>query len=644
MSNPISNFYKDNEDLQFQVKHGLEWEELVALTEADYTAPDGPRSLEEARSFYEDVLSATGEFVAKEIAPRAAKIDEKGTRLENGEVVMSEEADAIFEGFKELGLFGLCVPRELGGSNCPIALYFLINEIIARGDVSVMTHFGFHGGIAASMLSYAAKEGTAEYKNGLFVKSRFDDAIREIAQGDAFGCMVLTEPGAGSDLSAIRTRAELRDGKWYITGEKIFITSGHGQYQFVLARSEEGKEGEGLKGLSLFLVPRRIEKDGKLVDNVQVTKVEKKLGHHGSPTCSLLYEDSVGELIGKRGQGFELMLFLMNSARIGVGFEAIGLCEAAWRAAKGYAAERRTMGKTIDQHELIAEKLLDMDTWIRGMRALGIEALNAVELSNRLELKLKYDPPADPEALQKLKSRQQKLARKARRLTPLFKYIASEKGVEISRDAMQIFGGMGYIDETGVHKYLRDALVMPVYEGTSQIQALMATKDHLLWAARDPAGFLRRGARARLLARTAETELAKEVYRAEATLYRATETIMLRIFGRKVRAEWEGGMRGSGPAALGRYLAKEFLRRWDVKADFSQGLLHAERLTRMLTDVAIAKVLLKQAKRFPERTTLARRFVHKMSLRVEATAREIESSDNSVFEAIEEMQVKAKSA
>ncbi|MFN7134807.1 MAG: acyl-CoA dehydrogenase family protein, partial [Myxococcales bacterium] len=358
----------------------------------------------------------------------------------------------------------------------------------------------------------------------------------------------------------------------------------------------------------------------------------------------LLYEDSVGELVGERGQGFELMLFLMNSARIGVGFESIGLAEAAYRAAKTYAAERRTMGKPIEQHELIAEKLMDMDTWIRGMRALGFEALNAVELSNRLELKLKYDAPQDAEELQRLKSRQQKLARKARRLTPLLKYIASEKAVEISRDAMQIYGGMGYIDETGVHKYLRDALVMPVYEGTSQIQALMATKDHLLWAARDPAGFLRRGARARLLARTAETELAKDVYKAEATLYRATETIMLRIFGRKVRAEWEGSMRNSGAAGIGRYLAKEFLRRWDVKADFSQGLLHAERLTRMLSDVAIAKVLLKQAERHPERTQLARRFVHKMGLRVEATAREIEASDNSVFEAIAGTHAAVKSA
>src|SRR5262249_4536138 len=188
----------------------------------------------------------------------------------------------------------------------------------------------------------------------------------------------------------------------------------------------------------------------------------------------LLYEDAVGELVGKRGQGFELMLLLMNSARIGVGLESIGCAEAALRMAKAYAADRRTMGKPLAQHELIAEKLLDRGTWIQGMRALAYEAVNAVEISQRLDLILRSSPPSDPEKLAKMQARLRRLSRKARRLTPLLKYVASEKAVEIARDAMQVHGGMGYIDETGVHKLLRDALVMPVYEGTSQIQALMA--------------------------------------------------------------------------------------------------------------------------------------------------------------------------
>lgn len=641
MASESSNFFRDNDDLLFQFQHGIRWEEIVELTENGFTLPDGPKNLEEARAFYDEVMNAAGEFAAKEIAPRAARIDAKGTRLENGEVVFSDELNHVFEGLKSLGLYGLTLPRELDGSNCPLALYFVAGEILGRADVSVMTHFSFHGGIASAMLMYADKEGSSVYENGRLVKTRWEQAIREIAAGENFGCMVLTEPGAGSDLSAIRTTAVERGGKWYLNGEKIFITSGHGQYQFVLAKTEQ--DG-GLKALSLFLVRRRIERDGKLVDNVTVTKVEEKLGHHGSATCSLQYEDSEGELVGRRGQGFELMLLLMNSARIGVGFEAIGNAEAALRMARAFASERVTMGKPIAQHELVAEKLLDMDTWVRAMRALAVEAVNAVEISTKLELQLRNAPPADANERAALEARQKRLARRARRLTPLLKFVAAEKSVEISRDAMQIFGGMGYIDETGVHKLLRDALVMPVYEGTTQIQALMATKDHLLWSVRDPAGFVRRAARARLLARTATTPLAREVNRADSILHSVTETILLRIFGSKVRNEWEGGLRGKEPAQMTRYLARQFLRQWDVKADFSHGLLHAERLAKILTDVAIAKILVKQAERFPERKPLAERFVKKALLRVEAVAREIEASDDAVFESIAAEQQREETA
>jgi len=338
------------------------------------------------------------------------------------------------------------------------------------------------------------------------------------------------------------------------------------------------------------------------------------------------------------------MLVLMNSARLAVGLEAIGLAEAACRMARAHAAERKTMGKPIAEHELVAEKLLDMETWIQALRALAFDAMNAVEIATRLDMKLRVDPPANAEEKERLEKLQKKMARRARRLTPLLKYMAAEKAVEISRDAMQVFGGMGYIDETGVHKLLRDALVLPIYEGTSQIQALMAIKDHLSWATRKPGSFFRRAAQARLLARTAGERILREVYRAEALTFRATELILLRIFSDKVRKEWRDAMRGKDPAELGRYLSREFLRHWDDRADFSRGLVHAERLTRMLADVAIAKILVRQAQRFPERRTLAERFVHRMSLRVEALAREIEGADEAVFEAIAEHRKLAQSA
>lgn len=637
----MANFYRDNPDLQFQFRHGLRWKELVDLTENGFTLPEGPKDLEEALAFYEEVMEATGELVAEEIAPRALKIDALGTRLEGGEVVFPPELSAIYDAMKELGLFGISIPRELGGTGAPLALYLVASEIIARGDVSVMTHYGFHGGVATSLLLYAIHEGSAVYEDGRLVRTKYDDIIREIAAGESFGCMVLTEPGAGSDLAAIRTKAEEREGKWFLNGEKIFITSGHGQHQLVLAKTEEGK---GLEGLSLFLVPRRIERDGQLVDNVKITKLEEKLGHNASATCSLLYEDSEGQLIGKRGEGFRLMLVLMNSARLAVGLEGIGVAEAAFRMAREYAAQRKTMGKAIAEHELIAEKLLDMETWIQALRALAFDAMNAVELSTRLDMKLRTNPPSDEEERERLEKQKRRMARRARRLTPLLKYMASEKAVEICRDSMQIYGGMGYIDETGAHKLLRDALVLPVYEGTSQIQALMVLKDHLSWATRKPGSFFRRAARARLLSRTANERLLRDVHRAEALTFRATEVILLRIFSTKVRSEWRNGIRGKEPGELGRYLSREFLRHWDSRSDFSLGLVHAERLTRMLSDVAIAKILARQARDFPERRGLAERFVRKMLLRVEALAREIEEADDSVFQAIAEMQNVAKSA
>jgi alkylation response protein AidB-like acyl-CoA dehydrogenase len=643
MAHENGNFFRDNEDLLFQFAHGLEWPELVELVEAGYTLPDGPKNLEEAKAFYEGAADAVGEFAAREIAPRERAIDRKGTHLDpaTGEVVFSDELNAIYAGMKDLGLFGLCVPRELGGMNAPLAMYFVANELIARADVSVMTHFGFFGGVAQSLLLYALREGSAKLEGGRVVSTRWEDAIRTIAAGEAHGCMVLTEPGAGSDLASLRTRAVERDGKWYLSGEKIFITSGHGQYGLVLARSEDAP---GLKGLSLFLVPRVIERDGKHVKNVTVSKLEEKLGHHGSATVSLVYDESEGELIGKRGQGFELMAALMNSARIGVGVEGIGNAEAAYRMARDYAALRRTMGKPIDQHELVAEKLFEMDLWIRGLRALAFDCMNAAEMAYRLEIRKLHDPPRDEAGMDQLKATYARYSRRARRLTPLLKYLSGERSVAICRDAMQLHGGMGYVDETGIHKRLRDALVLPVYEGTSQIQALMVAKDQLMWTTRDPAGFLGRLARARLGARTATTPMWREVHRAQAVALGGLETVVLRIFGQKVRSDWEEGLKGQNPAAFGRYLTRQFLRNWDVKADFAHGLLHAERLTRMLGDVAIVKALARQADRFPHRKPLAEAFLHRAMLRLESTAREIEHDDGRVFQAIAARQDVAETA
>jgi len=591
------NFYLDNEDLQFYVERAFDWSEILTLYERGYTAEEGHASEAEAKEFFRDILDNVGKFVATEVAPQARVIDNQHPRLENGEVVVSKEAEAIFDGFRDMGLYALNLPRELGGLNAPFTLYFTVAELISRADPALLGHYGFHGGIAMSLLYYAFKEGSVEHNGETLLKTRFDDAIAEIAEGSAFGCMVLTESDAGSDLSAIRARAKLGDdGKWRLSGQKIFITSGHGQYQLVLAKTED--TGNGLKDLSLFLVPRKIERDGKLVNNVEIERLEEKLGINASVTATLAYDESEAEIIGTRGQGFELMLMLMNNARLGVGFEGIGLIEAAYRAAREYAVERKSMGQTIDRHEMIADYLDRMDVELKALRALAYEAAWAVDLYTRLEIKLQLDPPKDEKARKALEKRVKKIKWKARELTPLIKYQAGEKAVELALRSLQIHGGVGYTKDYLVEKLVRDAIVLPIYEGTSQIQALMALKDQLGRAIKDPAGFLRRSAQARIASISARDPLERKLGKIEARLYSAMQHILTRI----ARDKWHWVSERKiteWPTA--------FLKEWDARRDFAYGLLHAERLCRILVEFHAARALVRQAQRFPERRELAER-------------------------------------
>ena len=589
------NYYKDNEDLRFYIERAFEWSEIIALYERGYTDKEGFRDQDEALEFYRDILDNVGKFFASEVAPMAMENDKTGPRLVDGEVVMTEEMEAIFDGFSEMGLYALNIPRELGGFNAPMVLYFAISEMLSRADISLVGHYGFHGGIAMSLLFYSLTEGSFEHNKGVLLKTRFDDAIAEIAAGENFGCMVLTEADAGSDLAALRAKAvEQEDGTWRLSGQKIFITAGHGQYQLVIAKTEN--TGNGLKDISLFMVPRQIENDqGELVDNVVVERLEEKLGIHASVTCTLAYDDSIAELVGKRGEGFKLMLMLMNNARLGVSFEGIGLIESAYRMAKEYAAERKSMGKTIDQHEMIADYLERMDVGLRGLRAMGFDAVRAVELSSRLEVQLNVDPPADETERKSLERRMKKFQRRARDLTPLLKYLASEKAVEFSQLSMQIHGGVGYTKEFEIEKLVRDALVLPIYEGTSQIQSLMALKDALGMVMKDPGRFLRRLAAAKVASLSARDPVERQIGKLESMKYGAMQHIMTKItrgklqqVGQRKITEWSSAIKD-----------------WDPKRDFAFGMLHAERLCRMMAEVEICKILVDQAASYPERKELA---------------------------------------
>lgn len=636
----MASFYHDNEDLQFYLKKGLNWSPLVEITEYGFASDEGHKNLEEALEFYEEVAEMVGGFVAEEIAPHVAEMDEEGVRLEGGEGHLPARMQEIFDQIKELDLHGLCLPRELGGMNAPMILYYFLSEMFARADVSTMAHYGFHGLIAMAMLMLSIQEGSTELdpETLRITQTRFEKEIREIAMGKAWGSMDITEPSAGSDMAALRTRGEQDDeGNWFVTGEKIFITSGHGKYHFVIARTEKTGDPDnpmaGLKGLSMFLVPTYREDDqGHRTRIAPIDRIEEKLGHHGSVTATVIFDHTPAQLIGKRGEGFKYMLVLMNNARIGVGFESLGLCESAYRKARDYAAERPSMGKTIDQHEMIADTLDEMATDIQGLRALAMHAAYHEELATKTKLVLDNLPPAYASRRTELE-RQHRLSKAAsRRVTPLVKYLASEKSVEMARRCIQIHGGNGYIKEYGAEKLLRDAMVMPIYEGTSQIQSLMAMKDTLTAVLKNPQGFVKRMAQVRLRARTASDPLERRVARISEHATGAVQHLITRTATDKLRT-LRGKPLGKWPAAL--------RGQWNPKRDFAAAMLHAERLTRLLADEVICEILLEQAKRHPERKEVLERTLERAEPRCRFLHDQITHTGNRLLSQLSDAQPKA---
>jgi hypothetical protein len=309
------------------------------------------------------------------------------------------------------------------------------------------------------------------------------------------------------------------------------------------------------------------------------------------------------------------MLVLMNNARLGVGFESIGLAECAYRMAKEYAEVRRSMGKSVARHEMIADYLDEMQTDVQALRALAVTAGWHEELSRKAELVQKFAGSAASDDEKQRLARDVKFHQKrARRFTPLLKYLAAEKAVEISRRAIQIHGGVGYTQDYGAEKLLRDAMVMPIYEGTSQIQALMAMKDTLMGILKRPQAFVTKIGQARWRSVSARDPLERRVAKIQQWSLSAQQFLLTRTAAGKLRAladvpmsEWK----------------ENLTKQWDPKRDFALAMLHAERLTRILADEAIAEILLDQARKFPERRELLERWLDRAELRSKSLHEEI---------------------
>ena len=455
---PDENYYLDNADLKFQMEQIVDWPAIFALKEKIGTDDCPFATVAEAKAGNLDMLATpVGELAAQRIAPRAADVDREGCRLVDGEVIFPDGLKRNLQDLREAQLCGITLHREYGGLGFSKTFYAAATEIISRADASLMNFFGLQG-IAETIQQFASPELAAEI-------------LPAMASGERTGAMVLTEPDAGSDLAAIRTKADLQvaqdpaTGEWRMKGTKRFITNGCGDVHVVLARSEDpGKFGGG-RGLSMFLV----EKSARL----KVRRIEEKMGIHGSPTCELYFDDTPARLIGQRGRGLtRYTSWLMLEARLAVAAQALGICEAARREAERYASEREQFGKKIAAFPAVAAMLTDMRVYTEAARALLFATSQYVDLhegAERRELKAEvrqYEQATDV-------------------LTPMAKYYITELANHIASLAIQVHGGNGFMKDYAVERLYRDARITNIYEGTSQIQVGWAM-PRLLKGALDP--------------------------------------------------------------------------------------------------------------------------------------------------------------
>jgi alkylation response protein AidB-like acyl-CoA dehydrogenase len=430
----------------------------------------------------------------------------------------------------------------------------------------------------------------------------------------------MTEPEAGSDVGNVSTTATRQpDGTWRINGRKQFISSGNGEVGVLLARAVPGSHG--LNGLALFLVPKCVpDAERGERENYSVERAEEKVCINGSPTCALAFNDTQAEIMGSPGEGWRQITTFMNEARIAVGIQACGVAQAALSAAQDYAAQRVQMGKPIREHPLVAEMLLDMETTVAGLRALWMETAVAYDLVQGFLKQLRAMSEVDPER-PALEARMRRIERYLRELTPLVKYFGSEEAIRVARTGMQVFGGYGVVKDYEVERFLRDSLILPIYEGTSQIQSLMATRDLLKAVMREPRSLFVPGGHSPWLANARfEGALGRQFAAATQDFARALNWLV-----------WDVARR------IGPRRVAAVLRGQDEleDADLDYVLLSAERLTRMLAHLHIGRLLARQAERWPERRPLAERFMRRTADVCSLNARQVLRGDRDALEAIE---------
>jgi alkylation response protein AidB-like acyl-CoA dehydrogenase len=438
-------------DMKFVLRELVDMELLAQLPGFAEMTPD----------VADAVLDEAAKFAGAVLSPLNRSGDLEGVRWQDGQVLTASGWKQAYARFTADGWNALSCPAEFGGQNLPRALSALIEEMWNGANVA----FALCPMLTRGAIDALELRGT-EAQRELY--------LPKMVSGEWTGTMNLTEPQAGSDLSAVRTRAvPTGDGRYLVTGQKIFITYGEHDLtdnivHMVLARVAGAPDG--VKGTSLFLVPKfLVNADGSLGarNDVHCLSVEHKLGIHASPTCVLAFGQNGGalaELIGEENRGLEYMFIMMNAARYSVGIEGVGLSERAYQTALAYARERIQGTEAgirggprvpILRHPDVRRMLLVMKSQTEAMRALaGVVAvsLDAARLHPNAEERERHQARADL-------------------MIPIIKGWCTENSVDIASLGIQVHGGVGFVEETGAAQYLRDARITPIYEGTTAIQA-----------------------------------------------------------------------------------------------------------------------------------------------------------------------------
>jgi len=442
-------------DIAFALKHAARFAQARA---------DGVYDLDD--DVLDAVLAEAGKFASDVIAPLNRVGDLHGTPFRDGKVTTPPGWKEAYRAWAAAGWNGLASPEAWGGQGLPHAVNAACIEMWNSGSMA----FGIGPVLTMAAVNALARHGADALKEAYLPK---------LVSGEWMGTMQLTEPQAGSDVGALRTKAErAADGSYRITGSKIFITYGEHDLtdniiHFVLARLPDAPPGT--RGISLFLVPKvLLAADGSLGarNDVRAHSVEHKLGIHASPTCTMVYGDNggaVGFLVGEENRGMACMFTMMNEARLAVALQGVAIAETATQQATAYARERRqghaigraagvaaTQSAPIIDHVDVRRMLMTMRGLTRAARAICYATAVALDRSAR----------ATDEKTRSAAHERASL------LTPVAKAFATDIGSEVATLGVQVHGGMGYIEETGAAQHFRDARIAQIYEGTNGIQAI----------------------------------------------------------------------------------------------------------------------------------------------------------------------------